>query len=43
MEKIDVVLQGPYTYFTDEVIDYYLNLNFISKIIVSCWEEELCN
>lgn len=40
MEKIDVVLQGPYTDFTDEVIDYYLNLNFISKIIVSCWEED---
>jgi hypothetical protein len=38
MEKIDIVLQGPYTNFTDEIINSYLNLHFIDKIIVSCWD-----
>ena len=39
-KKMDLVLQGPYTDFTDEVIDSYLQLNFVDKIIVSCWEND---
>lgn len=39
-EKIDLVLQGPYTNFTDEVIGEYLNLSFVNNIIVSCWETD---
>lgn len=38
--KIDIVLQGPYTDFTDEIIESYLQLDFINKIIVSCWEQD---
>jgi len=37
-EKIDIILQGPYTDFTDEIIQYYLELPFVNKIIISCWE-----
>lgn len=37
---IDVVLQGPYTGFTDEVIESYLNIKCIGKIIVSCWDKD---
>ena len=39
-EKMDLVLQGPYTDFTDEIIDSYLQLNFVDNIIVSCWEND---
>lgn len=35
---IDLVIQGPYTDFTDEVISSYIKLSFVDKIIVSCWE-----
>lgn len=38
--KIDLVLQGPYTNFTDEIISSYLELPFVSNIIVSCWEAD---
>ena len=35
---IDLVIQGPYIDFTDEVISSYMKLPFVNKIIVSCWE-----
>ena len=38
--KIDLILQGPYTNFTDTIIDSYLTLSFIDHIIVSCWESD---
>lgn len=41
MKQIDIVIQGPYTDFTDEIISEYLNLSFVNKIIVSCWEKEV--
>lgn len=36
--KIDLVIQGPYTDFTDEVILSYIKLSFVDKIIISCWD-----
>jgi hypothetical protein len=39
-EKIDLVVQGPYTDFTNYVVDSYLNIPFINKIIISCWDED---
>lgn len=37
---IDIVIQGPYTDFTDEVIDSYLCIDSIDTIIVSCWDND---
>ena len=36
--SIDLVIQGPYNDFTDEIISSYMKLSFVDKIIVSCWE-----
>ena len=38
MSKMDLVIQGPYTEYTDQIIHSYLNLPFVRDIIVSCWE-----
>lgn len=35
----DILIQGPYTDFTDYVVDSYLKLPFVNKIIVSCWND----
>jgi tetratricopeptide (TPR) repeat protein len=40
-EKIDIVLQGPYTDFTNEIISTYLQLSFVNNIIVSYWENDI--
>lgn len=37
--KHDIVIQGPYTDFTDYVVDSYLKLPFVNKVIVSCWND----
>jgi|TARA_B100000035_G_C20947402_1_gene530383 hypothetical protein len=37
---IDIVIQGPYTDFTDEVIESYLNIEKVQNIIVSCWDTD---
>ena len=37
VEKIDVVLQGQYNEFTNTIIENYLNLPFVNRIILSCW------
>lgn len=39
-EKMDVVLQGQYEEYTDEIIDEYLKVPFVNDIIVSCWEND---
>lgn len=39
-EKVDVVIQGPYTDFTDSLSDHYLKLPFVNNVIVSCWESD---
>ena len=39
--KIDIVLQGP---FNDNVLfisKYYLELDFVNNIIISCWEDDI--
>ena len=40
MEKLDVVIQGPYTDFTDYIVDSYLDIPFVNNIIVSCWKDD---
>lgn len=40
IEKIDVVVQGPYTDFTDHLADHYLKLSFVNNVIISCWESD---
>ena len=40
MSNMDLVIQGPYTDYTDQIIHSYLNLPFVNNIIVSCWEED---
>jgi len=37
--KMDIVLQGQYDDYTDEIISDYLKLPFVNNIIVSCWED----
>ena len=39
-EKLDIVLQGQYSEFTNTIIENYLNLPFVSKIILSCWNDD---
>ena len=39
-ELLDVVIQGPYTDFTDGIIDSYQKIPFINNIIVSCWDDD---
>lgn len=39
-EKIDIVLQGRYSDFTNEVIEDYLRLPFVNNIILSCWDDD---
>ena len=39
-EKIDIVIQGQYDDYVDELIEHYKKLDFVNNIIVSCWEED---
>ena len=39
-ELIDIVLQGQYTDYTDELAKHYLELPFVSQVIISCWETD---
>ena len=36
--KIDVVLQGKYNENVIPIAEYYLELDFVNNIIISCWE-----
>lgn len=38
-EKIDIVIQGAYTSYTDFIADSYLELPFVNNVIISCWED----
>ena len=40
MSNMDLVIQGPYTDYTDTIINSYLNLPFVRNIIVSCWKSD---
>ena len=37
--KLDIVIQGNYTDYTDEIIDQYISLPFVNNVIVSCWQD----
>jgi hypothetical protein len=39
-EKIDIVIQGPYTDYTDYVAECYLEIPFVNNVIISCWEND---
>jgi hypothetical protein len=39
--KIDIVLQGRYTQYTDDIVLSYLKLPFVNNIIISCWESDI--
>ena len=39
-ERMDIVLQGQYEEYTDEIIRDYLEIPFVNNVIVSCWEED---
>lgn len=41
MKKIDLVLQGSYNNYTAEIALSYLNLEFVNRIIISCWEQDV--
>jgi hypothetical protein len=41
--KIDIVLQGEYNTFTDDIIRSYSDLPFLNKIILSTWDYESSN
>lgn len=38
--KTDIILQGPIYSFTEEIVNHYLSLSFVNKIIVSCWSND---
>lgn len=42
-EKIDIILQGRYSEFTNRVISDYFDLPFVNNIILSCWEDDVVN
>ena len=37
---MDIVLQGSADAYTIEIAEYYLNVQFINNIIISCWEND---
>lgn len=37
--KFDIIMQGPYSDITEEIIQNYLKLDFVDKIIFSTWED----
>lgn len=39
-EKLDIVLQGQFVEFTEEVIENYSNLPFVNQVILSCWKDD---
>lgn len=38
-DKFDIVIQGKYYDFTDDIVECYLKVPFLNKIIISCWED----
>lgn len=39
-DKVDIVLQGQYSDYAFETARKYLDLKFVNKIIISCWEND---
>ena len=40
-DTIDIVLQGPFNNNVLFIADYYLELEFVNNIIISCWEDDI--
>jgi hypothetical protein len=40
MELIDIVLQGKFTDYVNETANYYIELPYVNKIIISCWDTD---
>lgn len=40
MDKMDLVLQGPYNKYAEEIVSEYLKLDFVDHVIISCWEND---
>jgi hypothetical protein len=40
MELIDIVLQGKFTDYVNETANYYIELPYVNKVIISCWEND---
>lgn len=38
-DKVNVVLQGKYDEYSDEIIESYLNIPCVNDVIVSCWKD----
>ena len=39
-EKLDIILQGKYDEFTNEIIESYFDIPFVNNIILSCWNTD---
>jgi len=39
-EKVDIVLQGGYNEDVLTIAEYYLELDFVNHIIISCWDDD---
>ena len=40
-DKLDIVLQGKFNDDVLNITNYYLELPFVNKIIISCWEDDI--
>jgi hypothetical protein len=39
--EIDIVLQGKYSNYVLETAEHYLKLDFVNKVIISCWVDDM--
>jgi len=39
--KINLIIQGPFNQYSDEIVKHYKELDWINEIIVSCWEGDI--
>lgn len=39
-EKLDIVLQGQHSEFTNTIVENYFKLPFVNSIVLSCWNDE---
>ena len=38
--KLDIVLQGRYSEYVKATAEYYLKLDFVNRVIISCWVDD---
>ena len=39
--KIDLIIQGPFTNYSKEIVEHYQKLPWVRQIIISCWRDNL--